>query len=592
MNPESWERVKELFERGLDETAAARENLLDSAGAGVDEHNWVARLWSEHDRAGRFLETSILSLTNGMTVDSTGQADAAAELSEGAVLLERYLVLRQLGRGGNGIAYLAEDRQLSGKKVVIKMLYRPGRQGASWAAGFRREMEALARIDHPGVVQVLDFSDGDGTQPFLVMQYVDGVTLRTELKAGRFSLERAAAILAQIGDALDAVHRSGVAHHDLKPENIMIQKSPNGAEIVRLIDFGIAKVEESKINDCTTSLMLVGTTRYMAPEQVLGKAGYTSDIYALGLVAYEVLTGCCPYMPESAFELLDMQLDLRFMRPRKLRPDLPRKAERLIVKALGFQASSRPQAVGVFGRSLAAALRSRRVLSGAAAAVLMVGLVLTGVRFLPSRLWPSAPTPLIRTIDVRNSVSPIAEGFDGSPDVSNELTGAVAFNLTNSGYDGWRVTTHSQGFYVKKLDAPQTAAALAHGWRMSAVLRAEVGGAFVIASFREVHRRYDIFTFLDENGDTTVRLITKLLPDLTGPEYHLKGSGTGFHKLELVYEARSKTAALLVDGVERISGYNGHSEYTDNSWFVFGPHLYRTQQAVATFQTLHFEINP
>jgi serine/threonine protein kinase len=594
MNPLSWERVKLLFAQALSLDSPSRARFLDSVTADPEERSMIEYLLREHDEAGSFLERPALEALSQSPVRRLPAGPSAPhDVPEGTILRQRYVIERELGRGGNGIVYLARDSQLSSRPVVVKLLHSTVLD-SSWRARFRTEIEALARINRPGVIGVLDICDEPGQPPLLVMEYVDGVTLRSILSDGGLPLSRIAGILIQIGEALAAAHESGVAHRDLKPENIMIQKSRQGTDIVRLIDFGIAKVEESKVDQHTTNLILVGTTRYMAPEQILGRASYTTDIYALGVVAYEMLTGRCPFEASSAFDLLDMQFRKHLTRPRKMRPDLPVKAERLILSSLVFHPHDRPQDVDSFARNLAAALlggsgAARKVAAIAAVLLLVVALGARTLRWVPSGLTDPA---IVRVLEKKNSTDPLSEGFTTLHDESNNISGMVSLNPSNSGYDGWRVTTTRQGFYTRTLTEEQEAAALARGWKMSAVSRVETGGAFVIASFSRSHRRFDIFTFRDGNGATVVRVITKLLPSLEGPEYRLEGSDASFHNFNLVYDAKSHAADLWVDGTRRLSGYSGHTEYAEHSWFTFGPHVYGSPRAMATFQTLRFEINP
>ncbi len=593
MTPDSWERVKHLFGEAQDLSPMERPRFLEACGAELAEQHMVEDLLREHDRSGVFLEPP---LTAGVAPASAPNESgrSARELSEGAIFRKRYLIRRELGRGGNGIVYAAEDLQMASRTVVVKLLHNTVLMGSSRRSMFRGEMEALARIDHPAVVTIFDVGD-DPAEPFLVMQYVDGVTLRSELRPGPLPLGRAAAILRQIGEALDAAHAKRITHRDLKPENIMLQRSNDGTDVVRLIDFGIAKVETTRSAGQTTMLMLVGTTQYMAPEQLLGRASAASDVYALGVVAYEILTGSRPYEMDSPFDLLETQLRNRPPPMRTLRPDLPPGAGRLVLAALDFHPESRPRSAGAFATALSAALtaRRRRWSGIATTALLLMVAGIFAARTSPLLLLAHRPSiPLERVIDKKNNLDPETEGFTRLHDASNDLTGTIAFNSDNSGYDGWRVTTRGQGFYVRPLGGAQVNAALARGWKMTAVTRSEEGGSVVIAAFREAHRRFDVFTYVDENGDQAVRTITQLLPHLEGPEYHLRGSGASFHSYQLVYDKESRQADLLVDGVKRLGGYSGHAEFADHSWFVFGTHLYRSKRGIATFRTLRFEINP
>jgi serine/threonine protein kinase len=268
------------------------------------------------------------------------------------ILKERYEIERELGRGGMSVVYLAKDRQLLSKRVVVKILLEETSQDPWVRQKFLQEMEALARIDHPGVVGALDTGETPDGKQFLVMQYVEGVTLRQALEAGPLPLERAANLIRQIGQALGAAHDKGVWHRDLKPENIMLQSPAGGEEYIRLIDFGIAGIKDSSFGGEATKV--AGSASYMAPEQYAGNASAASDIYALSVIAYEMLTGRRPFSPHSVMHLVEDKAHP--LSPRGLRPDLPQAAERSILRAMKFQPEARQAAVREFTEELAEAL--------------------------------------------------------------------------------------------------------------------------------------------------------------------------------------------------------------------------------------------
>jgi len=244
----------------------------------------------------------------------------------------RYLIEKELGRGGFGAVYLARDQQLLSKPVVVKVLLEEASLAPYIQKKFQQEIEALARIDHPGIVGVLDVGETPEGKPFLVMQFVEGVTLRSLITAGGIKLRNAARIVIQICQALTAAHEKGVYHRDLKPENIMLQTLPDGDVQVKLIDFGIAAVKDSQVMGQTQTSMVVGTLAYMAPEQVLGRASASSDIYAVGVIAFEMVTGERPENSPTGVS----------KKPRELRPDLPAEIEEIILKALSYLPEDRP----------------------------------------------------------------------------------------------------------------------------------------------------------------------------------------------------------------------------------------------------------
>src|SRR6185312_9522418 len=156
------------------------------------------------------------------------------------------------------------------RPVVVKILLEEAYQSAYIVQKFRQEAEALSRIDHPGIVGIVDAGELPKGEPFIVMQYVEGVTLRSAMNPEGMNLERIGEIFKQIGRALTAAHSRGIFHRDLKPENIMLQDLGHGEEQVKIIDFGIAKVKDSVIAPSTSLNLSPGTVAYMAPEQLNG----------------------------------------------------------------------------------------------------------------------------------------------------------------------------------------------------------------------------------------------------------------------------------------------------------------------------------
>src|SRR2546421_8446504 len=290
----------------------------------------------------------------------------------GTTLDSRYSIEMQIGQGGVGIVYLARDQKLHNKAVVIKVLHEKSLQDSWVVQKFQQEKEALARVDHPGVVGILDTGELPDGKPYLVMQYIDGVTLRSQIKPEGMSLDRAAEIIRQTGRALSAAHDRGIFHRDLKPENIMLQTFGSGEEQVKIIDFGIAKLKDSVVAPSTMTGATAGTVAYMAPEQLSGRAvSAATDIFAMGAIAYELVTGRKPFNPETGFELLEMQRSGVRVRPKDLRPSLSEAASDLILRALSFEAQQRFASAREFGDSLARALseQTSEVPSQSAAAV-------------------------------------------------------------------------------------------------------------------------------------------------------------------------------------------------------------------------------
>lgn len=281
----------------------------------------------------------------------------------GIKLKERYLIERELGRGGIGVVYLARDERLHSMPVVIKFLLEDSDQNSWLQKKFFQEAEALSRLNHPGIVRVIDRDQAEDGKPFFVMEFVNGEALRSVMRAEGMDFEHAAHLLRQIGQALDAAHREGICHRDLKPENIMVQVLSNGDEQIKLIDFGIAKLKNSQTGATTEVPIVAGSLNYIAPEQLLSQSvSAATDIYALGIIAYEMVTGRRPFQPDAPNtvaalqQLIGMQQNEDVIPPGRLRPSLAEPAQQLILKALAFDAARRPQDARVFAEALAAAL--------------------------------------------------------------------------------------------------------------------------------------------------------------------------------------------------------------------------------------------
>lgn len=299
------------------------------------------------------------TITDGQTphgIDASRPASLKDDLL-GTTLDGRYLIERELARGGMGVVYLARDKpELLSRPVVVKLLLEEAMKSAWVMQKFRQEIEALTRLDDPGAVGIFDAGELPDKTPYFVMQYVEGVNLRSILTPEGMRFERAADILGQVGRTVTKAHDKGIFHRDLKPENIMLREA-GGEEQVKVIDFGIAKVKNSVLAPSTGTAVMAGTIAYMSPEQLSAQPLTTaSDVYALGVIAYEMLTGRRPFNPDSAYKLLEMQREGVRIRPSDLRPSLPPAAEALLLKALAFEPRERHQRARDFTEALAQAL--------------------------------------------------------------------------------------------------------------------------------------------------------------------------------------------------------------------------------------------
>lgn len=385
MTTERWRQIERLFHAALNCDANRRAEFLASACAGDDELlREVNSLLVARDKAkgvmaenafqayareiaadkaestpSEILRDDSQNATSGLSTEQ--RLPGSFALGPGTMIGERYLIERMIGRGGVGIVFLARDNRLHDAPVVIKLLAEGllDLENRTWfEKKFRQEVHALARIDHPGVVRALDVGELPDGRAYLVMQYVPGMTLRSVIQPQGpqgMELRRAADLLRQMGQALTAAHQQGVIHRDLKPENIMLQIA-GAEEHVRLIDFGIATVLDTAEAGSGRTTQVVGTRDYMAPEQLQGRPSHASDIYALGVIAYEMLTGRRPFNPETAAQLLELQRGGVKIMPCDLRPSLPRAAQAVILKSLSFAPEDRYASAKDFTEDLARAL--------------------------------------------------------------------------------------------------------------------------------------------------------------------------------------------------------------------------------------------
>lgn len=300
--------------------------------------------------------------TQAVTPFGTAPIPAAPALKQtgydGALLKERYLIEGELGRGGIGVVYLARDTQLMNRRVVVKVLLQESGNSLHnpwFKKKFEQEIEALIRLDHPGIVGVLDVGTMPDGKEFFVMQYVEGKSLRSLVK-GQMDLAQVARIVRQVGQALTSAHDKGIVHRDLKPENIMVHQAADDDELIKLIDFGIATVKDSQVATNAEKTKVAGALPYMAPEQLRGQPDASSDIWALGAMAYEMLTGRLPFYAETLVQLYELQKHGVQAKPRALRPELPAVAEEVIIKSLAFDPADRYTRARDLGEELARAL--------------------------------------------------------------------------------------------------------------------------------------------------------------------------------------------------------------------------------------------
>lgn len=266
----------------------------------------------------------------------------------------RYEIQSELGRGGMATVFLAHD-PLIGRDVAVKVLPREFLHDPSFRGRFEREARTIAMLEHPAIVPIYDFGEQDG-QPFLVMRYMKGGTLADRLQNGPLSVDEAAAILKRIGAALDHAHSHGVIHRDLKPGNILFDEY----DLAFLSDFGIVKLAQETVT--FTGDSIVGTPAYMSPEQVHGRKAIDgrSDIYTLGLILFEMLTGEMPFRADTPAKIMMAHV----MNPPppilEVRPDLPTDCATIVSQALAKEPEERFQTGADLADALGAMARGQR----------------------------------------------------------------------------------------------------------------------------------------------------------------------------------------------------------------------------------------
>ncbi|MFN8163148.1 MAG: PASTA domain-containing protein [Solirubrobacterales bacterium] len=280
------------------------------------------------------------------------------EVGEGSVIDGRYRVLSRLGAGGMADVWLAEDTHLQ-RRVALKALHRRFAQDREFVERFRREAESAARLSHPNIVAVYDRGEFEGTY-YIAMQFIEGPTLKELIDRG-LSPEEAVALIRQVLEAARFAHRHGIVHRDLKPQNVIVDA--DGKALVT--DFGIARAGVSEITQ-TGSVM--GTPHYLSPEQAQGfDVTAVSDLYAIGVILYEALTGRVPFEGESAVAVAMKQVSQTPLRPSSINPRVSPALDAVVMRALEKDPGQRFQSADAFIAALDAAIREPGAGQGTAA---------------------------------------------------------------------------------------------------------------------------------------------------------------------------------------------------------------------------------
>src|SRR5580704_13626392 len=279
------------------------------------------------------------------------QRPGGPESLVGHIISGRYFIERVIGEGGMGAVYQAEHTHMH-KRLAVKVLHPEMSRLPEVVARFEREAMAAAHIEHPNVAAATDFGKLDDGSFFLVLEFVEGKSLRDALAGGRLELGRAIHITRQIASALARAHALGIVHRDLKPENVMLVAREGDENVVKVLDFGIAKVPVGELGgdkrvpgQALTQLgMVYGTPEYMAPEQALGQpVDARADLYALGVMLFEMLTAVRPFEHESKVTLLGMHVTAPIPKMRDRVPDanIPEEVDAIVTRLLAKEATAR-----------------------------------------------------------------------------------------------------------------------------------------------------------------------------------------------------------------------------------------------------------
>ena len=248
----------------------------------------------------------------------------------------RYVLAHLLGSGGMAEVYLAHDEVL-GRNVALKILGGRHAESEEFVERFKREARSAASLSHPNIVQIFDQGRAQDGTYYIAMEYVPGGTLKEHIKEnGPLGPRRAAAVAVQIAEALEVAHRRGVIHRDIKPQNVLVSASGD----IKVADFGIARAAAATAISHTSAVL--GTAKYMSPEQAMGKpATPASDLYSLGVVLYEMLTGEVPYEADTPIGIAMQHVKEPPRPPKELRPEIPEQVNALVVRLLAKDPADR-----------------------------------------------------------------------------------------------------------------------------------------------------------------------------------------------------------------------------------------------------------
>jgi Tol biopolymer transport system component len=344
MNLERWQQASRILETALERNPGQLAAYLDEVCANDAElRREVESLLAASAQAGSLLDSPAMAMAAPLFVNDSVSSMLGRSIG-------RYKIISTLGTGGMGEVYLAHDTRL-GRKIALKLLPEQFTTDKDRLRRFEQEAHAASTLSHPNVCVIHEVGETEDDRHYIAMEYVDGVTLRQHMTEGRLKLSEVLEVAVQVASGLAAAHEVGVVHRDVKPENIMLRRDG----YVKVLDFGLAKLTEQKVTDLTAAPgarvktdtgMVMGTSRYMSPEQVRGLAvDARADIWSLGVVIYEMVTGGAPFEGETTSDVIVSILEREPPPLAQLSPNTPAELQRIVTKALRKDREERYQVI-------------------------------------------------------------------------------------------------------------------------------------------------------------------------------------------------------------------------------------------------------